>query len=182
MAKKSKNNLSNVRLFGIAIIVLAAIIVGGLYYIAGSGKCNLGLKYVQLNSNGFQCAGILENPQTFSDSIKLLKIITSNWNGWSQQQPLDTTEVIEINRVGQEIPLTGFTSSESSTLQVISYNENEFTLSTVAVGLKQGAELEQKGVNLNGCTNHTFTVKSQESVLLYTCTLDAGTTWTLTYY
>lgn len=113
-----------------------------------------------------------------------LTVVTTSSSGWTRTQPTPTTDNYKITATSQTIQLNSEYTGMKTTLTVNDINSNSIELSTGilgAIGLKQGDALFDESINLNSCGPQTFTIKRNEKVELYTCTMDAGTTWELTY-
>ena len=113
-----------------------------------------------------------------------LTIVTIPWSGWDKTQPAQTTDNYQITATSQKIMLNSDFMPMNTTLTVNKIDTDSIELSTGIlgnIGLKQGAGLTTASINLNGCGPKTFTIRREETVELYTCTMDAGIKWELTY-
>lgn len=117
-----------------------------------------------------------------------LLVIQSPWTGWSRKQPPDVKKVFDVSGA-YKIDLDKMSTASSrgedtinnSYLYIDSYDDKEITLSVNNLSVKQGAEVDKIGINLNACGMHTFTLKKGETAKLNTCSMDVGTTWTVGY-
>ena len=111
-------------------------------------------------------------------SKKRLKIIESPWSGWSKEQSKSTEKTIEVTQKNQLIPLAG----NDYSLVVKNYSSEKVTCEVDNLGLKKGEDLKKKGIDLNACKSQEFEIEKNETIELYTCTMDSGTRWKITYY
>jgi hypothetical protein len=111
-----------------------------------------------------------------------LKIVSRDWTGWTRQQPTPFVTIISLTENVQEISLPKHGTYPDYTLTVIVFSNDFVQLYVENLGLKQGkAALKRRGMNLKGCTPKSFTMGFNETIKLYTCTMDGGTIWTITY-
>lgn len=153
---KDKNNKNPKTIFFIVLIGVCMIVILTISFV----KIVNGLKF------GFGPTG----------DNKLL-IIKSPWTGWSVKQPRDEKSVIDISK-NSKVDLGGI---EKSYLYIESFDDQKIYLTVTNLSVKQGDELKNVGINLNGCGMHTFTLKKGEMAELNTCSMDVGTTWTVKY-
>lgn len=109
-----------------------------------------------------------------------LTIVSSPWSGWSEKQPDDVKEIIDISE-NKVINLNNTLDNSDYLLTVNKYDRDKIDLTVDGLSLKQGEQLDNKGIDLYGCGTHTFTLDRYETVELNTCTMDMGTTWKITY-
>ena len=102
-----------------------------------------------------------------------LQVVEQGWSGWSEEQPEPATTDYQV-AAGQRLVLG--IGSLTATLDVETVTDD-----VVRIRVDGAAIVSPSGgFDLDGCGEHTVRLAEGESVELATCTLDGGTSWTVT--
>ncbi len=95
--------------------------------------------------------------------------------GWKNEK----TEYV-TPKIGNPIFLKGFTADEKDQNKLIplTIDNEEITLSVDGLYLQED---NKRGIELEKCKSQTFTVTKVSKAKLYTCTMDTGISWLISY-
>ncbi|MBD3363256.1 hypothetical protein GF362_06055 [Candidatus Dojkabacteria bacterium] len=162
---------------GFAVLCLCIFSIIGIFYkISGWGKCRLGEQLYLKGSINETCARIGTKIDPLPDSSAgKLTITVTPWTGWDDgalDQEVFTYKISSAD--DYELP-------ELEKFKIIKHNKSEIEIKIDNLAVKQGADLDKTGINLNDCKVQTVTIKKGERIEADTCTMDGGVNWEIKY-
>lgn len=163
---------------GVGIVILSFImlicIIVFLYIDSGYGKCKFGESLRFEDKYYEQCVsfGTEVLPPLTEGKIVIRK---EDWSGWTGDTEASSEE-IEISKDGQEILLSGI--GGDYTLTVVKVEGYTMELEVNGLGIQDETK---ESIDLNACGKQEFQLEFEEEIVLYTCTMDAGTEWQITF-
>lgn len=182
-------NLSIKKIIAIVVILgLACLLL--LFWLSCCGKCKLGESLYFANTKNEMCAPIgtiidtkpgsmpqASPSQNASKSMKL-KIHEQKWSGWSKAQPPAKDWTVTLDSSTQRIELGGLSESDTYFIEptVLDEQSVKVTIHGISVGVSD--QSDKSGIDLSNCKDSQEVILSVgETVMLYTCTMDAGVKW-----
>lgn len=112
--------------------------------------------------------------ESVPERVPTLVVTEQWWSGWTEDQPDPNTAEYAI-RNGDELVLGE--ASMSATLIVDAVTDRTVTIRVADVAIDQ----PPGSYDLSGCGEHVLEVTVGDRVEFSTCTLDGGTSWTVSY-
>jgi len=109
-----------------------------------------------------------------------IRIERQRWSGGPTASDCVVLNEIEQRDVVEKLPLIVALGS-SHQIQILGPAGKGLRIAVEDLSVKRGAQLETKTINLMGCYPQELVVDPGETIELNTCSLDAGTSYRLTF-
>jgi len=103
-----------------------------------------------------------------------------HWSGGPTPSDSSVTKEIERRDATESLVLIDMIG-RSHQLRILGSSGTGLRIAVEDLSVKRGKDLQSRTINLMGCYPQEFVVDPGETIELNTCTLDAGTTYRLTF-